>query len=162
MTDQHPIRATVDPDCFQANFAAIAPLILTEWPAVSKDSLMATAGELEPVVDCVAAATDHTRLLIRHQLRELCDLATLKSTQSQRSRFSERLSQRLDTPLTESDVKHTLDLLEARTEELLQQFKQDVLPDLNEKVRKNVGGSLLTVLGIGFVLGLLMGGRRGR
>lgn len=86
----------------------------------------------------------------------------METPQPRRSRLSERLSKLADSPLTESDLKQTLDLLEERTEELLQQFQKDVLPELNEKVRKNVGGSLLTALGMGFVLGLLMGGRRGR
>jgi hypothetical protein len=162
MTDPYKILATVDPDRFKANFAAIAPLILEEWPTIAQENLMATAGEPEQVVDCIAMATDHTRALIRQQLRELYCLAVMETPQPRRSRLSERLSKLADSPLTESDLKQTLDLLEERTEELLQQFQKDVLPELNEKVRKNVGGSLLTALGMGFVLGLLMGGRRGR
>lgn len=153
---------SIDPDRFKANFEAIAPLILEEWPTISPDSLMATEGELDPVVDCIATATDRTRALIRQQLRELYHLAVVEPVRPRRSPLSERLSQRLYSPLSESELKKTLDALEERTEELLKQFKKDVLPELNEKVRNNVGGSLLTALGIGFVLGLLMGGSRGR
>lgn len=149
-------------DTFKANFEAIAPLILEEWPTISSQNLMATDGELDRVVDCIAAATERTRVLIRHQLRELYHLAVVEPAQPRRSHLSERLSQLADRSLSESDLKQTLDLLEERTEDLLRQFKKDVLPELNEKVRNHVGGSLLTALGIGFVLGLLMGGSRGR
>lgn len=159
---QNTVFSTLSPGTFKANFEAIAPLILEEWPSIPPDSLMATAGELDPVVDCIAIATDRTRALIRQQLRELYHLAVVEPVQARRSPLSERLSQLVDSPLAESDLKKTITLLEERTEEILEQFKKDVLPELNEKVRNNVGGSLLTALGIGFVLGLLFGGSRGR
>jgi len=159
---QNTVISTLSPDAFKANFEAIAPLILEEWPSIPPDSLMATGGELDPVVDCIATATDRTRALVRQQLRELYHLAIVEPGQARRSPLSERLSQLVDSPLVESDLKKVLALLEERTEEILAQFKKDVLPELNEKVRNNVGSSLLTALGIGFVLGLLFGGGRGR
>ncbi len=152
----------MSPDNFKTNFQAIAPLILAEWPSVASESLMATEGELDRVVDCVATATERTRTLIRHQLRELYHLAVVEPSQSRRSPLSERLLKLADSPLSEADVHKTLTALEERTEEILEQFKQEVLPELNERVRNNVGSSLLTTLGIGFVLGLLFGGSRGR
>lgn len=164
MEHQATRSVSIAPDKFKANFEAIAPLILEEWSTVPPDSLMATGGELEQVVDCIAAATDRTRALIRQQLRELYQLVVVEPAQPRRSPLSERLSHLADSPLTESDVKKTLAALEERTEEILEQFKKDMLPEFNEKVRNNVGSSLLTALGIGFVLGLLFGGggRRGR
>jgi len=159
---QNTVTSTLSPDTFKANFEAIAPLILEEWSSISPDSLMATEGEFDPVVDHIASVTDRTRLLVRQQLRELYLLAVVEPAPVRRSPLSERLSQLADSPLSESDLKMTLAALEARTEEVLEQFKKDVLPELNEKVRSNVGGSLLTALGIGFVLGLLFGGSRGR
>jgi len=159
---QNTVLSSLSPDTFKASFEAIAPLILEEWPTVPPDNLMATEGELDPVVDCIATATDRTRALVRQQLRELYHLAVVEPVKPGRSPLSERLFPLTDSPLTESDLKKTIALLEERTEELLAQFKKDVLPELNEKVRNNVGSSLLTALGIGFVLGLLFGGSRGR
>ncbi len=152
----------IAPEMFKAKFEAIAPLILEEWPTVSADKLTETAGNLDQVVDCIANATNRTRLLIQHQLGELVQLATLPTQRPRSTRLSERLTQLANGTLSESDLNHTITLLEERTEELLGQFKQEVLPELNEKVRNNMGGSLLTALGIGFILGLLLGGGRGR
>lgn len=152
----------VAPDTFKANFGAIAPLILEEWPSISHDNLMATEGEFDRVVDHVASVTDRTRLLVRQQLRELYQLAILPPAQPRRSRLSERLTQLANGALSDSELNQTLTLLEERTEELLGQVKKEILPELNEKVRNNVGGSLLTALGVGFILGLLLGGSRGR
>jgi hypothetical protein len=150
------------PDTFKANFEAIAPLILEEWPSMSPESLMATEGELDQVVDHVSSVTDRTRLLVRQQLRELYQLSVIAPAPPPRSRISERLTKLANGTLTDSDLNTTLTLLEERTEELLGQFKKELLPELNEKVRNNVGGSLLTALGVGFILGLLLGGNRGR
>lgn len=153
---------TLCPDRFKANFKAIVPLILEEWSDLSPDNLASTDGELERVVDCIATLTDRTRALIRRQLRELYQLALLESAPPKTTRLSERLTQLTNSKLTETELKQTIDLLEERTEELLAQFKKEVLPELNDKVRNNVGGSLLTALGIGFILGFLLGGIRGR
>ncbi len=150
------------PEEFKANFVVLAPLILAEWTTISPEILSATAGDLEQVVDCIATATGHTHLLIHRQLFELYQIAVLEPTQPKSFRLSKRLTQLANGSLSEVELKDTIDLLEQRTEELLTQFKQEVLPDLKEKVRHNVGGSLLTALGIGFILGLLLGGNRGR
>lgn len=149
-------------DQFQANFEAIAPLILEEWPSLSSDRLRATAGDLDRTVDCIAEVTDRTRVMVRRQLRELYQIAVLEPPPSPPLRLAERLTGLANGTLSESDLKQTVHLLEERTEELLKQFKREVLPELDEKVRNNVGGSLLTALGIGFILGVLFGGSRGR
>lgn len=159
---QNANSLSLTPDNFKANFAAIAPLILAEWSIVSPDSLHATTGELEQVVDCIATATDRTRILVRRQLSELYQIGVLEARQPKALHRSELFTQLINGSLSESDLKETINRLEQRTEALLTQFKQEVLPELNEKVRNHVGGSLLTALGIGFILGLLLGGSRGR
>jgi hypothetical protein len=159
---QNPDSIMPSPAQFKEHFEGIAPLILEEWPEVAPESLRATEGELNQVIEYVATSTDHTRALIRFQLRELYQIVASEQSQSELSRLSQRLSQLANDHLSESNLKDTVTRLEEQTEELLAQFKKDVLPELNKKVRNNVGGSLLTVLGIGFILGWLFGGGRGR
>lgn len=170
-------------DEFKAHFAAIVPLILEEWPDVPPTILHNSEGEFDRVVTCIALSTEHTRSLIRRQLRELYLLAVAQPShrqpqldrgplqpqssgsdlpQRQSSRLMERLTQLTSHPPTDADLKETIALLEERTEELLAQFKQEVLPDLKEKAKQNIGGSLITALGIGFIVGLIVGGGRGR
>jgi len=150
------------PDQFKQHFAAIAPLILEEWSDLSQDSLLATAGELDPVVTYIASVTEQTRTLTRRQLRELYQLALAEKTPKHSGRLSKTLTELTGKPISDTDLKDTVELLEQRTEKLIEQLKQEVLPELSQKVRNNVGGSLLTALGIGFILGLLLGGSRGR
>lgn len=172
----------LSPDEFKAHFAAIVPLILEEWPDVPPTILHSSDGEFDRVVTCIALSTEHTRTLIRRQLRELYLLAVTQASHRRpqangrplppqtatpepsrpSSHLMERLTQLASHPPAEANLKETIALLEERTEELLAQFKQDVLPDLKEKAKQNIGGSLLTALGIGFILGLIVGGGRGR
>ncbi len=158
------------PEPFRQQFAAIAPLILSEWSGLDAEQLSQTNGDLEQVVDLVAAHTERTRTLIRRQLRELYQLAIADATdRAPQPTLADsltgsvpRISQLVTDTLADADVQATIARLEERTEKLLAQFKREVMPELTDKVQKNVGGSLLTALGIGFVLGVLLGGGRGR
>lgn len=156
--DQHPIA----PEHFKASFGVITPLILEEWPQLTADRLAATAGDLNQVVDYIAAETDRTRILIRRQLQELYQIALANQPPAASSRLATRLTELTTEALTDSHFKATIAELEARTEKLLHQFKQETLPDLTEQVKKNPVGSLLAAVGVGFVLGLVFGGGRGR
>lgn len=161
MTSPHPDSPQFD-EHFQANFAAIAPLILEEWVQVSAEQLAATQGNFQAVVDCIATITEHTHVLTRRQLHELYQIALDQHLKPKSFQVTERLIQFANQKLTESQLKTTVEHLESQTETLLQQLKQDLLPELNQKVQKHPVGSLLTAVGVGFVLGLLLGGRRGR
>ena len=148
-------------ESFQENFSSLIPLILDEWPQVKQDDLVATNGEWEPVVEQIATLTEHTQTLIRRHLRELYDIAVpVKSSPSDRTQQFRDSSPSSVQQL--SDIDRVLELVEKRTDELVVEFKKEVLPELSEKARSNIGTSLLTALGIGFILGLLFGGGRGR
>ncbi len=157
-----PAAPSLNPEQFREHFAAMLPLILDEWADLTPDHLEATQGELDQVVDYIASTTERTRTLIRRQLRELYQIAVAEAEPPAPQGSPKPLRQLVTETLAESDLQDTIAHLEQRTEKLLAQFKQDVLPELNEKVQKNVGGSLLTALGIGFILGVLVGGGRGR
>lgn len=150
------------PSRFQATFRTIAPLILAEWPTVKQDALEATAGQVDQVIDCIATATGHTHTLIRRQLGELYQMAIAPQSQAPPPRLSDRVTQLLNEPWGDTNLQEAIAHLETQTEKLLQQMKQEMLPDLQEQVQKHPLKSVLTAVGIGFVLGLLVGGRRGR
>lgn len=156
--DSKPTLSTTE---FKEHFASLVPLIIEEWPAVVRESLEATSGNLEQVVDQIAAQTDRTRTLVRRQLTELYTLAKAEATQlkAEATRLASESKSRLDV----AQLEPLLHKLEERTEKLFAQFEKDVLPEVTEKAKQNLGTSLLTALGIGFLLGLLFGGwGRGR
>ncbi|WP_448571698.1 hypothetical protein [Trichothermofontia sp.] len=156
--DNKPTLSTTE---FKEHFSSLVPLILEEWPAVVRESLEATSGNLEQVVDQIAAQTDRTRTLIRRQLAELYTLAQAEATQLKAG--AERIASESKSRLDIAQLEPLLHKLEERTEKLFAQFEKDVLPEVTEKAKQNLGTSLLTALGIGFLLGLLLGGwGRGR
>jgi ElaB/YqjD/DUF883 family membrane-anchored ribosome-binding protein len=148
---------------FTDRFDAIAPLILEEWPHLTAEELAATEGRLEAVIDYIALRTEHTRTLIRHHLAELAQIQRLRDkNQSDESDFSNPEKYQLENYIFPT-FDRALKTLEKRTENLIDRFEAELLPEANRKAKEHVGTSLLTALGIGFILGLLLGGSgRGR
>jgi ElaB/YqjD/DUF883 family membrane-anchored ribosome-binding protein len=150
------------PERFQECFAGISPLILGEWKQVSAEQLAATNGDLSQVVECIATTTEHTQALVLRQLCELYQIAIHEQSSSESPPIPQAVSRLIQDQISDDTVKQAIAQLEAKTEELLKQFKKEILPEVNQKMQKNPLGTLLTAVGIGFVLGLLLGGRRGR
>jgi hypothetical protein len=143
---------------FQQTFSQLVPLILDEWPQLTRDRLLATEGDLEQVVHYISSQTEHTQTLVRRHIDELATLLRGKTFEdgslptTHEPGRGEMVSSKIDELITD---------LEVRTEQLMKEFKAEVLPELERKARSNLGTSLLIALGIGFILGLTFGGKRG-
>ncbi|MBD2232992.1 hypothetical protein [Phormidium tenue] len=158
---------------FKHQFDAMVPLILSEWPQLVEANLLATKGDLELAVDYISGEMDHTKTRIRRHLNELADLIEVEppvlSNASRQSAINGMSSALKSTVLeateplgvTKSSIDNLLDDLESRTENLIQELKAEMLPELEKRARSNLGQSLLIALGLGFVLGLILGGKRG-
>ncbi|WP_035987679.1 hypothetical protein [Leptolyngbya sp. KIOST-1] len=146
---------------FKHQFNAMVPLILSEWPQLVEENLLATEGNLEQAVDYISGELDHTKTRIRRHLDELASLIEPAQTAvAKLSLPSADSSDNSDSALP-ATLDHLLDDLESRTEHLIAEFKAEMLPELEKKARSNLGTSLLVALGLGFILGLLLGGKRG-
>lgn len=168
-------------ESLQENWGELMPLIQAEWPNIDTDVIKAAEGDLAAIVDYIAAQTEHTRTLVRRQLAELNSLAIRDRIATEAPIKSATNGNRID-PHTNastdtgtdhktsngnssglsSEIDQVLQVLERHTDDLLQQFKKDVLPEVSDRARSNIGTSLLTALGIGFLLGIIIGGGRGR
>lgn len=158
---------------FEHHFEAMVPLILAEWPQLIEDNLLATEGDLDLAVAYISGETDRTQTLTRRYLDELASLIEVEppvSNNASRKTASNRVSSALKSTVLEataplgvnkSSIDNLLDDLESRTENLIQELKAEMLPELEKRARGNLGQSLLIALGIGFVLGLILGGKRG-
>lgn len=172
-------------ESLQENWGELMPLIQAEWPNIDTDVIKAAEGDLAAIVDYIAAQTEHTRTLVRRQLAELNSLAIRDRIAAEAPIKSvtngNRIDNRIDTHTNastdtetnnktsngnssglSSEIDQVLQVLERHTDDLLQQFKKDVLPEVSDRARSNIGTSLLTALGIGFLLGIIIGGGRGR
>ncbi|MGB3203245.1 MAG: hypothetical protein WBA99_20230 [Nodosilinea sp.] len=188
---------------FKHQFDAMVPLILSEWPQLIEDNLLATEGDLERTVDYISDEIDHTKTLVRRHLNELASLIepvraipeAISNTASRGAngkaaslvsklqdavpdQVGEFLEERLPTASSSSEngisakistvleetvpttVDQLLNDLESRTERLIAELKAEMLPELEKKARSNLGTSLLIALGLGFILGLRLGGKR--
>ncbi|MBO9999321.1 MAG: hypothetical protein J7641_10000 [Cyanobacteria bacterium SID2] len=142
---------TVASDGFREKFEVLVSMVLEEWPQVSREELLETEGELDRVVELVATRTEHTKQLVRRQLAELDRLCESPETEPEIDRNA-NLS-----------VDEVLERLERRTEKLLDRVKAEVLPEVKVQTKRHPVTSLLTAMGIGFILGLLFaGGGRNR
>ncbi len=168
----------LSPEPFKTQFEQLLPLITQEWTNLDREELMATDGDLDLAVDLIAAATDHTKTLIQAQLAELHSLSltwerrehqqtALQQTPSQAPSQSSNHSPNKDKDNPDEEhppspsIDDVLDLLERRTEQLVERVKADVLPEVKSQAKRNLGASILTALGIGFLLGLFVGGSGG-
>ncbi|MBE9140418.1 hypothetical protein IQ254_24995 [Nodosilinea sp. LEGE 07088] len=141
---------------FKHHFDALVPLILSEWPQLIESNLLETAGDLDLAVAYISGETDHTQTLTRHHLAELATLVQPAGNDAA------PVLPATEAEATEpSTVDQLLSDLETRTEHLIDEFKAEMLPELEKKARSNLGTSLLIALGLGFILGLLLGGKRG-
>lgn len=146
---------------FKHQFDAMVPLILSEWPQLIEDNLLATKGDLELAVDYISGEMDHTKTRIRRHLDELASL--IEPAHNAASAIAADSSDNADSSdsVLASSVDQLLNDLEARTEHLIAEFKAEMLPELEKKARSNLGSSLLIALGLGFILGLFLRGKRG-
>ncbi|MFP4219988.1 MAG: hypothetical protein ACLFQ7_06315 [Phormidium sp.] len=162
----------LSPEQFKTRFEQLVPLITQEWTDLDREELIATDGDLDLAVDLIATATDHTKTLIQAQLAELHSLHLTWERREQQQKAlqqapSQSPSQSNPSPNPDEDhppspsIDDVLDLLERRTEQLVERVKADVLPEVKSQAKRNLGASILTALGIGFLLGLFVGGSGG-
>lgn len=137
---------TIDDDSFRDAFARMQSLIVEEWPDIEERELGQTEGDLGQVVELVAGKTKHTKTLVRRQLAELHQVA------AEGGDDSNALSQ----------VKKAIKRLETRTAEITSHVREELLPTAQAKVRENMLLSLFVALGLGFLLGFVLRGGRGR
>ena len=138
----------VSADAFKSAFAAVSALIRQEWPSIDARALDATGGDLDQVVELVAAKLERTKASVKKQLAELHALAT----------STDKVEAKVST------LQAMVDKLEARSREIAERVKKEMLPQAEERVRNNLWTSLLIALGLGMLIGLLLrigGSRRG-
>ena len=132
---------------FGQEFPKIIALIREEWPVVDPALLEATNGDVDSVVALVAAATEHTRVLVRRQLEELRRAAVEPNTPA----------------FSVADWNELMRRIQSRAGGVARDLKSQALEEATVQVRRNPIASLLVALGLGFLLGLALRGnaRRG-
>ncbi len=114
MTAETPPRAA-SPEGFRDRFETLIPTIQREWPAVARQTLEATRGSFDEVVEVIAEQTGRTSSGVQAQLLELVAV-----TGDQASRLADSLRP-----------------LEEQLEGLLDELNSNLRPKIEKPVRRS-------------------------
>jgi ElaB/YqjD/DUF883 family membrane-anchored ribosome-binding protein len=122
-------------------FEALLPAIQRQWPEVARQTLEATRGSLEPLVQVITEQTGRTSELVRAQLLELAEVTTHQA----------------------HHLVDALQPLEEQLEHLLDDLNTTLRPRIERPVRARPLLSIGVAAGVGLLLGLVLAsGRRSR
>lgn len=140
------------PITFQGDFSRLAPLIVEEWPQVDPIAVEKTAGNYDLLVSLISTETEHSKVLVKKQLTELADVA-----RSDKDITDEKQNAEIKR------LRAMVDRLTARSQEVSNYVREQMLEDARGQISKNPVVALLTAIGLGFVLGFILRGLgRGR
>ena len=118
---------------------SLIPIIQEKWPDIAKQTIEATRGSFDDLVNVISSHTGKSSLGIKKQLFDIID-----SIQSNNWEISDRL-----VPI------------ENQLEELLDELNQTLRPKIENPVRKKPILSLAIAAGIGLIIGsLITAGRK--
>ncbi len=141
------LMTTGNTQTFAERFARLTPLIRDEWPQVDGEALEQTQGDFDRVVALIATETDHSKTLVKKQLEEISTIAN-------------------DNGASQNEVRklrQMVDRLQAKSQDVTDYVKKQMVTDAREKVGQNPIAALLMAMGLGVLLGFILRGvGRGR
>jgi ElaB/YqjD/DUF883 family membrane-anchored ribosome-binding protein len=127
------------PGVFRERFESLLPRIQKQWPEVARQTLEASRGSFETVVELISRQSGATSVAVRQQLTDLLQVTTEQASQ----------------------VAETLRPLEEQLEGLLDELNATLRPRIEKPVREKPLLALGIAAGLGLVVGMLLSsGRR--
>ncbi len=123
---------------FNEQFDNLLPKIQERWPDLAKQTLEATKGSLEDLIDVISVHSGKNSFGVREQLEEIFHSATDKTR----------------------GLAESLEPLEKQLEDLLDELNTTLRPKIEKPVRKRPLLALGIAAGIGVLFGILLGGGR--
>ena len=124
---------------FSDQFDNLLPKIQERWPDLAKQTLEATKGSLDDLINVISKHSGKTNFGVKEQLEELFHSAT-------------------DTT---RGLAESLEPLEKQLEDLLDELNSQLRPQIEKPVRKRPILAIGIAAGIGVLFGLLLsGGKR--
>ena len=124
---------------FSEKFESLLPRIQERWPDLARQTLEATRGSLDELINVIAKHSGKTNYGVEEQLEELFNNATDRTR----------------------DIAESLEPLEKQLEALLDELNTTLRPRIEKPVKKRPLLAIGVATGIGVILGmLLVGGRR--
>ena len=123
---------------FSEQFESLLPKIQERWPEVAKQTLEATKGSLDDLINVISSHSGKNSFGVKEQLEELFHSAS-------------------DTT---KGLAESLEPLEKQLEDLLDDLNSTLRPRIEKPVRKRPLLAIGIAAGIGVLFGLLLGGGR--
>ena len=123
---------------FSEQFENLLPKIQERWPDLAKQTLEATKGSLDDLINVISIHSGKNSFGVKEQLDEIFHSAT-------------------DTT---RGLAESLEPLEKQLEELLDELNTTLRPQIEKPVRKRPLLSIGIAAGIGVLFGILLGGGR--
>tara|TARA_B100000579_G_scaffold420586_1_gene420463 strand:- start:603 stop:1067 length:465 start_codon:yes stop_codon:yes gene_type:complete len=123
---------------FTEQFDHLLPRIQERWPDMARQTLEATRGSLEDLINVISIHSGKNSFGVKEQLEEIFNSAT-------------------DTT---KGLAESLEPLEKQLEELLDELNTTLRPRIEKPVRKRPLLAIGIAAGIGIVFGILLGGGR--
>ena len=135
---EKPIAENSPEQWFNDQFDSLLPKIQERWPDLAKQTLEATKGSLDDLINVISVHSGKNSFGVQEQLEEIFHSAT-------------------DTT---RGIAESLEPLEKQLEELLDELNSTLRPRIEKPVRKRPLLAISIAAGIGILFGILLGGGR--
>ena len=123
---------------FTEQFDNLLPKIQEQWPDLARQTLEATKGSLDDLINVISSHSGNNSFGVKEQLEEIFHSAT-------------------DTT---KGLAESLEPLEKQLEDLLDELNSTLRPRIEKPVRKRPLMAIGIAAGIGVLFGILLGGGR--
>ena len=117
---------------------SLIPLIKEKWPTIAQQTLVATKGSIDDLVEVIASNTGTSAKNIKRQLFEI-----INSIRENKWEISEKIEP-----------------IESQLEELLEELNNTLRPKIENPIRKKPLLSIAIAAGIGLLIGTLLNSGR--
>ena len=117
---------------------SLIPLIKEKWPTIAQQTLEATKGSIDDLVEVIASHSGTSAIRIKSQLFEIID-----SIRESKWEISEKIEP-----------------IESQLEELLEELNNTIRPKIESPIRKKPILSIAIAAGIGLLIGTLLNSGR--
>ena len=117
---------------------SLLPLINEKWPSIAQQTLEATKGSIDDLVEVIANNTGNSAVGIKRQLFEIIDS------------FKEN----------KWEISEKIEPIESQLEELLEELNNTLRPKIESPIRKKPILSIAIAAGIGLLIGTILNSGR--
>jgi len=133
-----PEKEVVLEKWFLEKIDSLVPLIKEKWPNITQQTLEATKGSIDDLVEVIASHSGNSAIGIKSQLFDIIDSIREKNW----------------------EISEKIEPIESQLEELLEELNNTLRPKIESPIRKKPILSVAIAAGIGLLIGTLLNSGR--